>query len=77
MECPNCKKELKINSSAYRNLESYHQGGGVVLVSSKCCNHGFLLRSKVTFSITEYSGDLKEDDWGNKIISKKHIEKVV
>jgi hypothetical protein len=71
MECLNCKNELKINSGAYRNLESYHQGGGTVLVSSECCNSGFLLKSRVTFSITEYTGDKKEDDWGNKIVSKK------
>lgn len=67
MKCPNCEKELKINSGAYRNLEAYHQGGGVVLVSSECCNSGFILRSRVTFSITEYTGEKKEDDWGNKI----------
>ena len=70
MECPNCKKELVIPSNAYRNLEAYHQGGGMVLVSSECCNSGFLLKSRVTFSVTEYTGDKKEDDWGNKIIKQ-------
>lgn len=42
-----------------------------VLVNSECCNSGFLLKSRVTFSVTEYTGDKKEDDWGNKIVSKK------
>ena len=70
MKCPNCNKELEIRSGAYRNLEAYHQGGGVVLVSSVCCNSGFLLKSKITFSITEYTGDKTEDDWGNIIVNK-------
>jgi hypothetical protein len=71
MKCPNCNKNLRISSNAYRNLESYHPGGGVVLVSSECCNYGFLLKMESKFSITEYTGDKKEDNWGNLIIKIK------
>ncbi len=67
MKCPLCGKEISIPARAYLNLESYHQGGGVVLAASECCGYGVLVEMKVSFRGSEYTGDRKEDDWGVKL----------
>ena len=72
MECPNCKKELKIPNSVYRNLETYSVGGSK-LIASECCKTGFIVKMKVSYQITEYTGDLKVDEWGNDIILKNEL----
>jgi len=66
MECPKCKKELVISDRVYRNLETYSVGGAK-LIASECCNSGFIVKMKVSYQITEYTGEREEDDWGNKI----------
>lgn len=66
MECPNCKKELKIRDRVFRNLETY-KPNGVALTVSDCCGFGFIVESQITYKITEYKGYKKEDDWGEKL----------
>ena len=70
MKCPKCKKELVISGKAFINLESYNVGG-IVLVASICCNRPFLVKMKVSYDVTEYTGDKKEDDWGVKFLNDK------
>lgn len=70
MECPNCKKELIIPRNAYRNLETYHPGG-TVLVASECCGAGYLLKQNISYKLTPYTGDLEEDEWGREITKTK------
>ena len=68
MECPNCKKELKIPNRVYRNLEAYSVGGQALSIS-ECCGAGFIVKMKVSYQITEYTGSQTDDEWGNKIKS--------
>lgn len=63
MECPNCKKTVIIPRHAYLNLQNYNVGGSV-LVSSECCGKGFNVKMNISYSITEYKGYKKEDNWG-------------
>jgi hypothetical protein len=66
MNCSKCGKEIEIPNIVYRNLETYNVGG-IALTVSKCCNAAYLVKMIVKFGITDYIGDKKEDDWGNKI----------
>ena len=66
MYCLKCGNEIIIPSRVYRNLESYNTGGMAVTIS-ECCNAAYLVKMVVKFQITEYNGNKKEDDWGNKI----------
>jgi len=63
MVCPNCKNELTLPPRAYLNLEGYRDGGNI-LVSSKCCKAGYLVKKEVKYDITPHIGEKKEDDWG-------------
>lgn len=67
MECPKCKKQVSIPNKVYRYLETYNADNGYALTISDCCCAGFIVNSQITFKITEYTGDKKEDDWGSKI----------
>ena len=63
MVCPNCKNELTLPPRAYLNLVGY-QEGGAILVASKCCEAGYLVKKEVNYEIKPYLGNEKEDDWG-------------
>jgi len=73
MECPNCKKDLRINPIAYMNLETYNVGGSV-LTASECCGAGFTVRMKITYVSTQYQGEKKEDDWGVELTHKIKVK---
>lgn len=64
MKCPKCDKEFDIPEVVYRNCATYDK---INLIVSNCCNTPFLVSPKVTFRVTEYIGNQKEDDWGNPI----------
>lgn len=66
MKCRNCGKDVELPHNAYRNLEVYKVGGSVI-VASKCCDIGYVLKMKISYSISEYTGNSKEDDWGVKL----------
>ena len=66
MKCLKCNKPIAIDPIVYRNLEIYNVGGSKLAVS-KCCGAGFIVCMKVSYQIAEYTGELKEDDWGNEI----------
>ena len=66
MKCPKCKKELVLPNRVYANFEFYNVGGSS-MVASECCNTGFVVKMKVKYKITKYTGDKQEDDWGVKL----------
>lgn len=69
--CPHCKKELQILGRAFKNLESYHPGGGRVLTATECCNKPVYLYMVQKFQVEKYTGEASEDDWGVTFKTKK------
>jgi len=64
MKCPQCNKELKLAPFVYRNVETYDN---IVVKVTQCCKKPVTVSRVVNFSVTAYSGDKTEDDWGIKI----------
>ena len=65
MKCTNCGKEIKIAECVYNNAAAY---GNLVLGKSECCGVGYLVKRKISFSVTPYTGDKTEDDWGEGLV---------
>jgi hypothetical protein len=68
MECPHCKETLKVEPYVYRNLETYHIGGGLVKATTDCCGNIVSMSVQTVFKayIPYNHNELTEDDWGNK-----------
>ena len=64
MKCPNCGKALILNNPVAYNVEAYRN---TVIAIAKCCGTGVNVQAKTSLVITPYTGDNKEDDWGNPI----------
>jgi C4-type Zn-finger protein len=62
-ECPHCQQELKVASIVQRNMEAY---GKPVLYTTNCCEKGVRLNPVFSYTVEPYTGDRKEDDWGEK-----------
>lgn len=71
MICPNCGKEIILAPRVYRNLETYHIGGGSVLAVSECCGIGYKVNVETSFNLRPYDGPEKKDDWGDSIKTYK------
>ncbi len=63
MKCKKCGKDVVFPSAAYLNLLTYNVGGSV-LSASGCCNKGYVIKMNISYTTTEYLGNMKEDDWG-------------
>ena len=55
MVCPNCNNELTLPPRAYLNLVGYQEEGSI-LVASKCCEAGYLVKKEVKNEIKALSG---------------------
>jgi hypothetical protein len=73
MKCENCGKDLIIPSRAYLNLESYNVGGSI-MTASDCCGAGYVVKMKVSYQVTKYTGDKTEDEWGTKLTTKEKTQ---
>jgi len=65
-KCRNCGEEIDIPNRVFRNLETYNQNGSA-LTYSDCCGIGYIVKSTIKFTVTEYTGNKEEDDWGVKL----------
>ncbi len=70
MICPHCKKDLTLNNPVLYNAEAYHNS---VLGVTLCCGRGVMVIPKMTFKITKYTGEKRQDDWGH-IIKQTEVE---
>ena len=61
MKCPHCGKELILNEVCYRNVEIYHNNA---IARANCCGKLINLKLVISFNVTKYTGNAKEDDWG-------------
>lgn len=64
MECPHCKKELKVNPVVFMNADIYSRTN---LIVTQCCGKPVTLTPVRTYSVSQYKGERTEDDWGNDI----------
>jgi len=64
--CKTCGKEVDIDPVVFANCDTYNN---INLAISKCCGMAYIVKPITTYQITEYTGDRKEDDWGNEIKS--------
>jgi hypothetical protein len=64
MKCPHCNSQINIPRPALYNADAYHQ---TVLTVTTCCGKGVHLTPIRDFKVSPYTGDKKEDDWGNVI----------
>lgn len=61
MECPHCKKELRLGEIPELHMERY---GKTVSVATECCGKGVVCQPYLAFSVRKYQGNQLEDDWG-------------
>lgn len=64
MECPHCKKPIKLPAHATGNMEAF---GRPVLVNTECCHKPVQCYPRTVYSAHEYLGNKTEDDWGSPI----------
>lgn len=65
-ECPFCRKKLSFSRAAQRNVQRYQTSATAV---SECCGRPFRLSLATHIVVEPYNGNMKEDDWGNPIMS--------
>lgn len=63
MICPHCGEDTEISDKYFRNLEAYNVES-VLTISMPCCNKGARLRMNISFSLSKYTGDEREDLFG-------------
>jgi RNase P subunit RPR2 len=63
MECPECKKQLRIPTNTQLNMESHHK---TVKTITECCGKLVMTYPVFSYGAYKYSGDDTEDDWGRK-----------
>lgn len=63
--CPHCNEELIIADNKERNAETYLQP---IMAKAECCGKGVYVIPRVVFSAQKYTGDKKEDEWGDPIL---------
>ena len=68
MKCPICKNILKIPLNTELNMSSY---GRDCLTITNCCGQLVNTRPNNSYKVSEYKGNLKEDDWGRKVTKLK------
>jgi hypothetical protein len=64
MKCPCCGKSAKVPDNTVRNVETYDKSALSVM---ECCGQMAYVSSVRSFTLSPYSGDRNEDDWGRKV----------
>ena len=64
MECPHCKKELKVLNRCYVFAEIYDKS---VSARTECCHNLVRIIPRLKFEVVKENSKKTEDDWGMPI----------